>query len=64
MSSSIDVIKANLNDPVHGKSILDLLSEYATDITGGGAELSEYVKENLLDEFKKRPSTIVLLAHE
>lgn len=61
---SINVSTANLSDPVHAQNILNLLSEYATDIMGGGEDLSEEVKARLIPELQKRSDALVVIAYE
>lgn len=56
------VISAQLNNPDHAKSIISLLSSYATDTMGGGKDLSPYVKKNLIPALKTRPGVYVFLA--
>lgn len=56
------VVIADLNDPLHAKAIIFLLNAYAKDEMGGGQELSEYTKLNLVSELKKRPYTFAIMA--
>ena len=60
----LTTIEANLENPVHASATLDLLNEYACDIMGGTNELSLYVKQNLINELIKRPTSMVLLVFE
>ena len=56
------VVVANLDDPVHAEAIIFLLNAYAKDQMGGGHELAEYTKLNLIAELKKRPHAFVIIA--
>lgn len=53
---------ADLSSALHSHAIVHLLNEYAKDEMGGGSELSEYAKINLVSELKKRSSAHVILA--
>jgi ribosomal protein S18 acetylase RimI-like enzyme len=56
------IVVADLSIPAHTNAIVYLLNEYAKDEMGGGAELSEFAKQNLIPELKKRPSVYPVLA--
>ncbi|MFL9922699.1 GNAT family N-acetyltransferase [Herbaspirillum lusitanum] len=57
-----DIVKADLDNPLHAAALLETLNAYATDITGGGEALSPFVRENLARELQRRPSVHVFLA--
>jgi GNAT superfamily N-acetyltransferase len=57
-----NILIADLSAPSHASAIVHLLNEYAQDEMGGGAELSDFVKNNLVDELRQRPSAHVVLA--
>jgi GNAT superfamily N-acetyltransferase len=46
----------------HTDAILFLLNEYAKGITGGGEDLSPFVKHNLIAALKDRPGVHIVLA--
>ena len=54
--------KANLSDQCHCEHIIQLLNTYATDIMGGGEEISDYTRQNLCKELRSRSSAHVFLA--
>ena len=56
------IIEGNLAHPEHAAAVIRLLDEYAHDPMGGGSGLSEYAKENLIPELRKRDSAHVILA--
>jgi ribosomal protein S18 acetylase RimI-like enzyme len=58
----IEVNKADLSILADASALVQLLNEYALDPMGGGQELSQYVKDNLVDELEKRDRTHVVLA--
>jgi ribosomal protein S18 acetylase RimI-like enzyme len=58
----IEVIKADLNLPIHAEAVVQLLDTYACDPIGGGQGLSNYVRENLPTELAKRPTVHAILA--
>ena len=57
-----DIVIADLSRLAHAQAVVYLLNEYAKDEMGGGAELSEYAKQNLIHELKKRQSIYPILA--
>ncbi|MFL5729447.1 MAG: GNAT family N-acetyltransferase [Cytophagaceae bacterium] len=64
MNTEVQVLTADLKNSGHGKAILDLLSHYATDIMGGGENLSEDVKENLIARLAATASAVIILAYD
>lgn len=57
-----EIVKADLSNPYHAESIVFLLNEYARDIMGGGEDLSDFVKKNLVAELRQRSGVHVVLA--
>lgn len=57
-----EILIADLASPQHAEAIVYLLNEYAKDDMGGNAELSDFVKKNLVAELRKRSSAHVILA--
>ena len=45
---NIEIVLADYHNSNHGKHIVSLLNSYALDEAGGGKELSQNVKENLI----------------
>ncbi|MFA6015287.1 MAG: GNAT family N-acetyltransferase [Gallionellaceae bacterium] len=62
LSGAEEIISADLSLPFHASAIIYLLNEYAKDDMGGGAELAEFVKDNLVTELRKRQGVHVVLA--
>lgn len=58
-----EIIIADLESSSDAAAIVSLLNEYATDIMGGGADLSDYTKCNLVDQLKLRSNCFVVLAY-
>jgi GNAT superfamily N-acetyltransferase len=58
----LQIIVADLSKPAHAEVLVFLLNEYAQDAMGGGAELSQFVKENLASELQKRSGAHVIFA--
>ena len=56
------IIPADLNDTDHASAIITLLDEYASTPEGGMSGLSNFVKENLIAELKKRSDCLIILA--
>ncbi len=57
-----EILIADLSAPAHANAIVYLLNEYAKDEMGGGAELSDFVKTNLVAELRQRPNAHIVLA--
>ena len=57
-----EILIADLTLPAHAAAIVYLLNEYAQDNMGGGAELPQFVKSNLVPELRKRQGAHVVLA--
>lgn len=58
------IVLADLSNKDHGSALIRLLDEYASDIMGGGNELSPYTRENLVTALGRLPSCHVVLAYE
>lgn len=57
-----EILCADLTNPRHAAAIVHLLNEYARDIMGGGEDLSDYTKANLIRELQQRPGVHIVLA--
>ena len=57
-----EIVVADLANPLHAEAVLALLNAYAKDEMGGGAELSAFVKRNLISELQARPNVLAVLA--
>lgn len=57
-----NILIADLSIPSHAEAVVYLLNLYAKDDMGGGAELSGFVKQNLITELKKRKSIYAVIA--
>lgn len=57
-----EIVVADLSSAAHAEAVVLLLNEYARDEMGGGCELSEFVKQNLVSELQKRPGIHTILA--
>ncbi len=60
----VNISIADLSNPAHMQATLALLNEYSKDEMGGGSELSDFVKSNLVQALKKRPGVYVILAFD
>jgi len=58
----VEITRADLSDPIHADALINLMSEYVSDPMGGGNDLSEYVKSNLVSALMDRIDTSVILA--
>jgi hypothetical protein len=58
----IEIVKADLSNPQHGRALVDLLDNYARDPMGGGKPLSETVKLNLVPALLQRKTIHTFLA--
>ena len=57
-----EIVIADLSSAVHAGAIVYLLNEYAKDDMGGGRQLPDFVKDNLVAELRRRQSVHVVLA--
>lgn len=62
MSVVVNVVRADLHDPVHAQALVALLDAYARDPMGGGSPLSEHARQHLAPTLAQRPGSHVLLA--
>ena len=53
---------ADFSNPAHASAVVYLLNEYAKDPMGGGEELSDFAKTNLINEMAKRSGVYAILA--
>lgn len=60
----IEIVRARYNDPAHAAALINLLDAYARDPAGGGEPLSEFVRDNLLNELAARPFIFSVLAFD
>jgi ribosomal protein S18 acetylase RimI-like enzyme len=58
------VVRADYNNPVHARALVDMLDAYAQDPAGGGSPLSTFARENLAAELAKRPAAFSVLAFD
>ncbi|MBI3524554.1 MAG: GNAT family N-acetyltransferase [Betaproteobacteria bacterium] len=58
-----EVVEADLSQSEHAEAVLNLLNAYALDAMGGGEDLSEFARANLIAELRRRPSARVILAY-
>ncbi|TWU48758.1 putative acetyltransferase [Rubripirellula tenax] len=52
---------ADLNSAEHARAVIEILDNYARDITGGNAPLSDHAKTNLIEQLRKRSHCCVIL---
>ncbi len=62
LSGAEKIIIADLSLPPHAAAIVYLLNEYVRDDMGGGTELIEFMKSNLVAELRKQQGVHVELA--
>ncbi len=58
----IEIIESDYTTPGHAAHIVALMDDYAQDIMGDGKSLPDTVKENLVNELKKRDAIHTILA--
>ncbi|MQQ99395.1 GNAT family N-acetyltransferase [Glaciimonas soli] len=56
------IVNADFSNAHHAGAIVELLNEYAMDEMGGGQQLSDFVKKNLITAISKRNDVHVVLA--
>ncbi len=60
---TVNVIKIDYLNPQHAQDLVYLLDCYAQDPMGGGAALSQQVKDNLSKELAKLPHALSLICY-
>ncbi len=60
--NDINVIEADLNDPLHADATLTMMDAYARDPMGDGNPLSDFAVANLISGLLAHPTTAVFLA--
>ena len=60
---NFNVIVADYSNKQHARDIVLLLNHYASDPAGGGKELNNYTKENLVRELAKLPFAFSVLCY-
>jgi len=56
------IVNAEFANPRHASAIVELLNDYAMDAMGGGQQLADFVKDNLVAAISKRNDVHVVLA--
>lgn len=62
--SAVDIVSADLSDAKHAADFLALMQTYASDVMGGGQQLSQVVVDQLVPAIIARPNVTVLLAYD
>ena len=60
---NFNLLIADYLSPQHSEDIVSLLNQYALDSAGGGKELTDYVRENLVAELAKLPFAFSILCY-
>ncbi|MBW8189461.1 GNAT family N-acetyltransferase [Neiella marina] len=60
---AVELIQADYRNPQHGADLLTVLRHYATDVMGGGDDLSDDVQRNLLAALAKQSGAFSVLAY-
>lgn len=64
VSSSVNVVEADLSRPEHQQAICDMLDAYSRDPMGNGRSLDPDVRERLVPALRDHPTAVVLLAYD
>ena len=62
--NEIRIVQADLDDPVHQKTVLKLVDEYSKDEMGDGKPLSDEARKRLVSGLREHPTTMILLAYK
>ena len=60
----LQILQASYADPKHAQSIVQLLDTYAQDPAGGGQPLSDFAKDNLVQQLALRAQAFSILAFD
>ena len=55
------IVEADLTNESHANAYLTMMSHYACDPMGGGEDLSDFAKQNLVSSVLKRSDVVILL---
>lgn len=58
----IEIVEGNLGLPEHASAVIQLMDEYSRDPMGAGKALPSHVRENLVNELKRRDTVHVIIA--
>jgi ribosomal protein S18 acetylase RimI-like enzyme len=61
--SQLQIIVADLHNPLHGEHIVALLDHYAAHPMGQGRPLDDEIRRSLLPGLQAHPTSLVLLAY-
>lgn len=61
---AIVIIKLDYQNPDHGNDLIRLMGLYAGDPMGGGKELSDHVRQNLVAALSNIPGAFSILAYD
>jgi ribosomal protein S18 acetylase RimI-like enzyme len=64
LNPSLLVCRADYRNPEHASALVRLLDAYAQDPAGGGEELSDFAKKNLVAALAARPQAFSVLAFD
>jgi GNAT superfamily N-acetyltransferase len=56
-----EIIQADLTQLEHAQAYLALMSHYASDPMGGGEDISDFAKQNLVNSLLKRTDVFIVL---
>ncbi len=59
---SVEIVRADYDNPVHATAVVDMLRVYAADAMGGGEDLSEDVQRNIVPGLRATPCAFSVLA--
>ena len=59
-----EVVRARYDDAAHAAALIELLDHYARDPAGGGEPLSDFARDNLVNELAARPFVFSVLAFD
>jgi ribosomal protein S18 acetylase RimI-like enzyme len=60
--SSVQIVNADLDNPIHASGIIGLIKQYASEPGGGGQGLPAETEAHLIERLKIQPHRLVLLA--
>lgn len=59
---NLEIVQADLNNPLHAQALIAALDAYARDPMGGAAPLSDHVRSNLVASLARLPHAFSVLA--
>lgn len=62
--SPVEIIQADLDNPIHQQAVVEMINAYAQDPMGDGKPLPDQVRRELIPNLRSHPAALVFLAFQ